>query len=157
MGFWAYRKIGLVLREGVKINKEENPPKLSSKIIIKYEPEEEIKKIIEKNQGRWYFYVKSGGYVWSQNFSGINIEETRIELGKIKSEESKLASGLPKGIKIQEKIISAGDGWELKALVTVPNREILMVMGVAETSELEATQALIPSLGQVLYWAGIQN
>ena len=101
--------------------------------------------------------MKSGDYGWSKDFSGINQEETAAELSKIKNEESMLAAGLPKGIKIQEKLISGGDGWELKALVTVPDKEMVMVIGVAETSELEKTKALIPSLGQVLYWAGIQN
>lgn len=150
LGFWVYRKIRPILKGEIKLREE-------VEIKIKYDPEEEITKIIEKSQGRWYFYVKSGGYSWSKDFSGINPDETVAELSKIKTEESSLSEGLPKGIKIQEKLISGGDGWELKALVTVPNKEILLVMGVSETSELEKTKALIPSLGQVLYWAGIQH
>lgn len=153
LGFWVYRKLGPILKRGIG----EIRPREGAEIKIKYDPEKEITKIIGENQGKWYFYVKNGDYSWSKDFSGISPDETATELSKIKSEESMLAAGLPKGIKIQEKLISGGDGWELRALVTVPNKEILMVIGVSETSELSQTKALIPSLGQVLYWAGIQN
>lgn len=153
LGFWVYRKIKPMLIGGIKLKREV----VREGTKIKFDPEIEVDKIIEKNLERWYFYVKSGDYVWSKNFSGINAEEARGELSKIKSEEGKLAGGLPKGIRIQEKIVEGGDGWELRALVTVPDKEILMVIGVTETSELSQTKALIPSLGQVLYWAGIQN
>ena len=155
VGFWTYRKVkGIISGEQrMELIKMEN--KRVTKVAGN--PEMEIDKILGSDNGKWWFYVQSGNFIWSKNFKVINYEQVATELEEVVMEESILAEELPKGIKIQEKVTTGAEGWEVKTLVTIPERKILMVIGIAGVDDLEKAKKLLPSLAKILYWTAVQN
>lgn len=158
VGFGLYRKIKLMLTEGQKWEIEIKLPewlefkkKEGSK--VKVDIDGEVGELLGEKMDGWQLYLKSGEWDWSKNIAGVNEEETKQGLVGKKGEVLKRV--LPEGVEIWEEIREIDGEWELRAVVKVSEREILMVMKTGEKEE--KVKEVFASLAKIFYWAGMQN
>lgn len=167
--FWAYRSIKTVIdtqkfpRISLNLNllfkKNTNPVKsdsLDSKISL----------ILENQQpANWYVYVQALGspetFTWKHDptgsFSDYNDPSVIQSLmASPVSESGPIASILPAGAKVQELFVSETDSIVSCSLITVPQKQIIMIIKVSQPNTLNNPENTLKIIAEKIYWHILQ-
>jgi len=120
-------------------------------------------RLIALDQNSWSIYLKSTNppIVWSKNFPSPTDQEVNTMVKNLRSTPAK-ADGLvgrllPSGAVVHEINDLASDHVQATSLITVPGQELLLVIKVAGSSDLDSSQNRLSQLAQTLYWALMAN
>lgn len=118
--------------------------------------EKDIDSVLISEKSIWSIYIKSDSFLWQKNsdqlFSDINSDTVISNFSKIKTtNESLIQKSLPVGAEIKENLISKDNSFEAQYLITVPQRQIFLILKVSG-DDLEKSKTLIPKLAEKIYW-----
>jgi hypothetical protein len=118
--------------------------------------EKDINSVLISEKSIWSIYIKSDSFLWQKNpdqlFSDTNPDSIISNLSKSKNtNESLIQKSLPVGAEIKENLISKNNSFEAQYLITVPQKQIFLVLKVSGDN-LEKSKLLIPQLAEKIYW-----
>lgn len=107
-----------------------------------------LDRLITPDTSSWSIYLKSGDFVWSQNFNQ-NPDSLIKQLEKTKLvADSLLKNTLPSGAEIKEIITAPSVSYQ----IFVPGKTITLLLTLPSSD-----MSRIPSLVEKIYWAVIRN
>lgn len=126
-----------------KINFPANQPDL----------EKTVNQIISTDKNTWSIFVQTTSlnkspFSWSKNIETPTSTTLNVPI----STNSILKNNLPEGAQIQENVLSNTDSYQLTTLITVPNKQLFIIIKVAGTNNLQSSIKLIPYLVEKIYW-----
>ncbi|MFA5828352.1 MAG: hypothetical protein WC841_03280 [Candidatus Shapirobacteria bacterium] len=166
--FAAYRTINRIISEKkyqkIKINLDLPDLKINSSNRVDLDAS--INPLIQDNDSLWSFYVEtlpatSQSFSWSRNRDQMFLESNPVNtvsqlLKKENAVDSLAKNNLPEGAQIKENQIAKDNYFEYQSIVTVPGKQIFIVIKTSGGTNLEKSKSLIPLLVEKIYWSVIK-
>ena len=149
ISFWAYRSLK---------NFSFSPPQIPKFNFTISNSKTNTLNLSKDQNSTWSFFLKRidiDNILYQENpeiiFNNIDINSTLIE---INSTNSFL---LPGGAKIKELIKEDGNNFSYISKIIIPNQELLLIIKITDSKDLEQSKKLIPNLVDRLYWYSLQK
>lgn len=160
LSFWIYRSLKN-FKPSFKL------PSLS--FTVPAPPSSSIKTTVNlslpQDSSTWSIFVKrldSDSVVYQKNqdviFSDLDLNNLLTKIDKtnfIKS--SDYTSSLPQGLKIKELITEDSKSFSYFSKITTPSQEMLLVIKITDSKDLNQAKKFVPDLVDQLYWYSLQK
>jgi len=166
--FAAYRTISRIISEKKyqKININIKIPNLKFTPTKNIDLNTEVDSVIKGSDTLWSFYIETlpkteNSFSWSKNrdqlFIGDNPDSVSLQLQKKgDNPDSLVKNNLPEGTKIKENQVTGDNYFEYQSIITVPGKQIFLVIKTSGANNLEKSKSLVPLLVEKIYWAVIK-
>lgn len=163
--FATYRTINRIISEKKypKIELNFKVPSFKPAPVVNIDLDPEVSPILQNQDGLWSFYVETlpkneKSFSWSKNRDQLFINSNPFDVSSelLKKEDnpnSLIKSNLPEGTLIRENQITKDNYFEYQSIITVPGKQIFLVIKTSGTSNPEKSKSLIPLLTEKIYWA----
>ena len=166
--FTVYRTVSRIISEKKYQKFEINfkLPNLKISTSANIDLDAEIDSVLQNNNGLWSFYVETlpktmESFSWAKNRDQLFIDDSSVNitsllLKKQDTPDSLIKPNLPEGAQIRENQIAKDGYFEYQSVITVPGKQIFLVIKTSGSSDLEKSKSLIPLLAEKIYWAVIK-
>lgn len=166
--FATYRTISRIVSEKKypKININIKIPNFKLTPAKSIDLDTEVDPVIKGSDALWSFYVETlpkteQSFSWIRNRDQLFINDTP---GNVSSQlqkkgdnpDSLVKNSLPEGTKIKENQVTGDNYFEYQSIITVPGKQIFLVIKTSGGNNLENSKTLIPLLVEKIYWAVIK-
>jgi len=166
--FTVYRTVSRIISEKKYQKFEINLklPNFNKNTPVHIDLDAEINSVLKTDDGLWSFYVEilpktTDSFTWAKNRDQLFLDDnsantTALLLKKPDTPDSLIKSNLPEGTQIKENQITKDNYFEYQSIITVPGKQIFLVIKTSGSSALEKSKSLIPLLAEKIYWAVIK-
>ena len=126
----------------------------------------EVDPVIKGSDTLWSFYVETlpkteQSFSWIRNRDQLFIDDTLSDISsrlqkKGDNPDSLVKNNLPEGTKIKENQVTGDNYFEYQSIITVPGKQIFLVIKTSGGNNLENSKTLIPLLVEKIYWVVIK-
>ena len=156
LSFWTYRSLkNFSFNFNFKLPQFNfSMPSSKSTLNLSLNPNSNWSLYLENSNSQTIVYEKNSELIFTTE--SLETLSQKIDQSNFIT-SSKYASSLPEGVKVKEIIDEQGNSFSYFSKIITPNQELLLVIGISNSTDLETAKKQLPQIIDQLYWYSLQK